>query len=286
LWFVAALQEGKHSGAAQRAWEAEERASLSLFCFALVVPWTGEPALIIWQRGTGRDIGIFGCDQAVVYSDLAGVKLLRDGGLTGDEARSLDDDVEGGSTDLHAPFCGQYHTVCNTPIFRKLWGKVISDTDFRRHAWIIKADADTVLLPSRLRRTLSFSADLQQAQAGKGSFLKNCQLGLHGPLEVLSRQAVESYSAGHRDHCEAGAPPQEDVYIHDCLLKLGVRELERYDLLAEEECHRGDFVQSPRWWACDEVETSAFHPFKSVDKWETCLSNAKQAEANGAGTEV
>lgn len=268
LWSVEALE----GPGAARYVEAEERAR-SLFCFALVVPWTNEPALIMWQHRKG--MGIFGCDQAVVYSDAAGVRLLRDGGLAG--ARSLD-------ADLHAPFCGQYHTVCNTPIFRKLWGKVISEADFIMHGWIIKADADTVLLPSRLRRILS-NSDLLQAQAGTGVFLKNCKLGLHGPLEVLSRQAVEAYSRGHRDHCEA--PPQEDVYIHDCLLKLGVQEVERYDLLAEEECHRGDFVASPRWWACDELEKSAFHPFKTIDKWETCMSNAQRTAANdGAVADV
>ena len=77
---------------------------------------------------------------------------------------------------------GRWNTALNTPVFVAVWKQVLQLPQFKAHAWTVKVDPDTVFFPSRLGKFLPKSS---------ASFLINCNEGLHGPIEVVSRAAVQ-----------------------------------------------------------------------------------------------
>jgi hypothetical protein len=237
-------------------WDIQELPGHSLFCFSLCVPWTSEPDLLLMQL-TNR-ISIFSCEEFTVYSHPV-ISL-------GDfKTRLL-------KMDLHVPRCGKYETICNTPVFQKLWQQLVEDRQFARHDWTVKVDPDAVFLPDRLRGSLR-DLDEELAHSPKGIFLNNCKLGLHGPIEVISRRALEVFAASMDRSC--GYAPQEDVYLQGCMKSLGVKQVDRFDsLLAEQECARDGWKQDPDWMKCASSK-AAFHPFKNPDEYQACLGRAK-----------
>lgn len=227
---------------------------VSLFCFTLMMPTGYERELMSAQLVRRR--GIFACDAAAVYSNET-VRLF--GQRTRQQLWTTKVDV-----DLECKLGGQFGTLMNTPIFIKLWKQVISDGAFRQHDWTAKVDADAVFLPSRLR-ILLIDPELSNPQVGRGLFLNNCGYGLHGPLEVVSRRALEVYSDGSASCPE---PPQEDVYLQKCLVHLGVQQVDRFSLLAEDHCDSKD------WMQCTGQQV-AFHPFKQVSAYLGCVGLAE-----------
>jgi hypothetical protein len=158
----------------------------SLYCVALLVPWTDEPAMMTEQLK--NRVGIFACDGFAVFSNPV-VKL---GHL---KTKLID-------MDLHAEVGGEYHTSLNTPMFVKLWELVGKEGDYRRYGWLAKADPDTVFFPERLRWIVRALNPITSA-AKNGAFLNNCQLGLHGPLEIMSFKAFDTYLEGASDCWQA-----------------------------------------------------------------------------------
>jgi hypothetical protein len=236
---------------------SEEFPVHSLFCFSLCSPWTTELDLLTMQLA--NRISIFACDGYAVYSN----PVMSIGNI---KSKLLD-------IDLYSPRCGKYMTVCNSPIFQKLWQQLAQDGEFRRHGWTVKVDADTVFLPERLRAVVG-GLDSELSQSHKGIFLNNCKLGLHGPLEVISRRAMEVFAASW-DSVQCGYAPQEDVYLQECMQNLGVKQIDEFDrLLAEKECERDGWYQDPDWRKC-EGSKAAFHPFKTPDEYQQCLNRAK-----------
>lgn len=100
-----------------------------------------------------------------------------------------------------------------------------------------------------------------------GMYLNNCPFGMHGPLEVVSRRAVETYAAGLAECREIAEQPfGEDMYLRRCLRLLGVREVDEFDLLRESAC--GENPQP-----CTTANV-AFHPFKDMDSYFDCWARA------------
>jgi hypothetical protein len=223
----------------------------SLFCFMLVVPWGDEPKVVTWQRKARK--GIFQCDKYSIYSNV-----------TGDVLSGLPITVV--HSDLFCPMGGQWNTRLNTPIFIKLWDQVLHDGVYRSTAWTVKLDPDTVFFPQRLRDVVESPAH-HSAQEEQGLFSDNCEYKgtLHGPIELLSRRAVEVYAVGHKNICTQ--PPQEDVYMRSCLLKLGVKRVQDFILLAEQSC----------FWDWESCKSSrvAFHPFKTLQSQWGCYGTAE-----------
>lgn len=240
--------------AAPSAAAAPAASPTSLFCFSLLTPWTGDGALLELQLA--RHAGIFDCEETTVYSNPA------------ERYGSVDTKLV--DIDLHCDRGGAWNTLMNTPVFAKLWATILEDGQYSQHAWTVKADADTVFLPGRLRAILSSEEDPDAAQVGNGLFLNNCMFGLHGPLEVVSRRALEVYWGGH-DGC--GLPVEEDVYLRSCLQQLGVPQKDAFDILDELDCRRDGIVQSPAWHACASGH-AAFHPFKTPQEYGECLDRA------------
>lgn len=219
------------------------------------MPTGYESGLVALQLAKGW--GVFACDGNAVYSNKT-FRLQPEDSPQTLTTRVID-------TDLYCPFGGEFGTLMNTPVFIKLWEQVIADGDFRVYQWTVKVDADAAFLPQRLQRLLS-GPELRypDPQADFGVFINNCHYGLHGPIEVLTRRALDVYAEGS---FACDTPPQEDVYIQGCLSKLGVRQVDEFDLLAEEHCDSRD------WKQCTGPQI-AFHPFKDIPEYSRCVGFA------------
>jgi hypothetical protein len=239
----------------------EPQPSSSLLCVSLALPFTHEPDLLEMQLKERESI--FGCDDFAVYSHPqislgGGAVLSRDLGF-----------------DLHCKKGGPYNTVQNTPIFVKFWERLIRDGAFKSNAWTVKIDPDAVFFPRRLRDIVR-----QYYFPHSAAYLNNCQLGLHGPVEVMSRRSLEVYYAQYQT-CEK--PGMEDVYLQRCFDKTGVTQINRWDLLAERDCWRKEFVKDPHWYLCKSAHVS-FHPFKKTKDYHWCVYNARNSRAWRHGT--
>jgi len=227
----------------------------SLFCFALAQPESYEVGLLQLQHK--ERVSLFDCDEFAVYSSREFEVA------PGVNASPVD-------SDLHCRVGGEFKTALNTDIFMAVWAKVIQEGRFRYHDWTVKVDPDSVFFPLRLRIAVTFHQD-----PGDGIYLNNCKFGLHGPIEVFSRRAVERWAEGSArctEHfsrlCSGPCKWGEDMFIDQCLWKvLKVRRVDDWNLLSEPHCDSGD------WQDCDNGGI-AFHPFKNASGYRRCLANA------------
>merc|ERR1712217_108156 len=163
----------------------------------------------------------------------------------------------------------------------QVWKAVILAGEYRHHDWTVKADPDTVFLPQRLRPLLQKIAHNKK----DGVYLNNCRMGMHGPLEVLSRNAVNTWGAGaytcfeyFYKLCSGPCLWGEDMFLDQCLKRvLNVTRVNEYSLLIEEHC------DPPKGWDdCTDPKGVSFHPFKKKDDYKKCLSNANEVAANSS----
>jgi len=239
----------KKANATKNATKKEPKA-VELFCFALIVPWGYEKELVSWQHT--KKAGIFGCDDYAVYSNQS---LDLGNGLKNKLVHRS----------LQAPYGGQWNTLLNTPIFISLWKQVITDGQFWHSNWTAKVDADAVMIVPRLRGLLR-SPEHEHPQWGSGMFSDNCGYtrSMHGPIEVFSRQALVVWKD---QHWKCKDPPQEDVYMRTCMIKLGAKEMPDFNLLAEQSCFWD-------WWQCKSNHV-VFHPFKSLQDYSACVDRSQ-----------
>eukprot|EP00931_Biecheleriopsis_adriatica_P080699 TRINITY_DN5404_c0_g1_i1.p1 TRINITY_DN5404_c0_g1~~TRINITY_DN5404_c0_g1_i1.p1 ORF type:complete len:451 (+),score=50.43 TRINITY_DN5404_c0_g1_i1:59-1411(+) len=217
----------------------------SLFCFALVVPWSYEVGLIEMQEKAKA--GIFQCGDSAVYSD----RTVEIGNI---KTRKV-------QVNLHCPFNPYTRTVENTPVFIKLWRQVMEDGLWRYHDWTVKVDPDTVFSPLRLTHILNERSPALSGRRLNGAWINNCWHELHGPIEILSRNGVSTFNQSI-ERCPAW-PLQEDNYFQHCMGIIQVAKLDSFNVLAEANCDR------PYYWNC-QGSFAAFHPFKSKSAWKHC----------------
>lgn len=224
----------------------------SLFCFALVMPEGYEVGMIKWLHKKQKSL--FLCEKHAIYSNVT----LDLPGLHNSIVK----------TSLYAPIGGQWYTALNTPIFQKLWVQVIDDGVYKQTAWTVKLDVDAVFLPGRLQELVR-GDDYKDAQGGAGHFLNNCEVkgSLHGPIEVLSRKALEVYGE-HYEGCDQSWQ-QEDVFMRMCLVSIGVNQHYDWVVMSEQYCNDD-------WESCTSRHIT-FHPFKSIDTYEKCLADAESS---------
>jgi len=169
------------------------------------------------------------------------------------------------NTDLNAGYDPATHTAQNTWIFHNAWRLMLDEGKWKNHDWIVKVDADCVFIPSRLQAIARDAWVGRVGREDKGAFLNNCRLGLHGPIEIFSRLAMQTYNETW-SWCSLGAP-QEDVYIERCMWSSGVRQIDAFSTL--EELHCGQ----PWFWNC-QGNIVSFHPFKDAGQWQRCWNTA------------
>jgi hypothetical protein len=224
----------------------------TLFGWALMMPFLdNERRLLKLQYEKGWSI--FGCDDHAVYSSEV-IKIS-----SGLQTHLV-------NHDLKCEIGGEYHLCLNTEIFIAVWKTVLESGRPRNADWTVKVDPDSVFLPDRLRTILSKHPDPPQ-----GVYLNNCKFGLHGPVEVFSRNAMQTYLARNND-CINGKLDWkywgEDMYMDQCLWKvLNVLRVKEYDLISEDHCQKTD-----DWKLCATGHTT-FHPFKEPDGYRACMHN-------------
>jgi hypothetical protein len=206
-----------------------------------------------------KQVGVFSCDEPAVYSSK--VVTLAPGLQTG----VVD-------SDLKCQIGGVFMTALNTDIFLAVWKKVIDDGRYIFHSWTVKVDPDCVFFPQRLKQHLQKHPE----QTPNGVYVNNCKYGLHGPIEVFSRNAIKTWARGRQkciDHynrkCKGPCPWGEDQFIDLCLWKvLKVNRANDSTILMEDHC------DPPEGWdSCKNRSFVAFHPFKTVNGFKDCLNN-------------
>jgi len=225
-----------------------------LFCFALMLPHGGEPKLLKMQYSINANI--FGCDEYSVFSN----QVLEVGpGLLTSVVNST----------LKCGKGGEFGTALNTDIFLAVWAEVLRQGRFLFHSWTVKADPDCVFFPNRLRKLLQH----HEPDPENGVYLNNCKYGMHGPLEVFSRNAVVAWGDS-RERCvkhftELCSGPclwGEDMFIDQCMQRVvGAQRDDEWSLLVEDHC------DAPEGWTdCKDTDKVSFHPFKEVSDYEEC----------------
>jgi len=194
----------------------ETAAAPSLFCVTLVLPFGNEPHIIAAQKE--MRIGIFLCDTAEVYSA---------------ESITLPPGLNSSSDVMASGGRARDRSLLGAGIFIQFWDLVIADPRSNSYTWTVKVDPNTVFLPGRLREVLRHLYS-PQGDGGTAVFLNNCHLGMHVPIEVLSRMAVSKYRS-QKHVCTAGLVNStwvlEGPYLSNCLLRLQVPKVDAFNLL-------------------------------------------------------
>jgi len=234
---------------------------VSLFCFAVMLPWSNEIFLLQWAFSVGANL--FGCEHFSIYSSQV-IKIAP--GVSTVIARN----------DLRCEKGGEFKTALNTDIFIDIWRKVVDEKTFLSADWTVKVDPDTVFFAPRLRRALAPLQARAKARDG-GVYLNNCKFGMHGPLEVVSRAAVGVWVSGiercksfFRVLCSGDCRWGEDMFMDQCFQRqLDIERINNYGLLLEDHCD-----PPPGWETCRNRSVVAFHPFKEVAAYAACLKAA------------
>mmetsp|Transcript_50687 Transcript_50687/g.94677 ORF Transcript_50687/g.94677 Transcript_50687/m.94677 type:complete len:501 (-) Transcript_50687:121-1623(-) len=247
-----------------------------MLCIAVFLPYTYEQDLLLMQYRLGT--GIFACDSHVIYSSA---RLELTPGLVSRQVSST----------LMSELGGPYITVLNLGAFMAVWRQVLLDGDYLGCDWTIKADPDTVFIAQRLVPILDLHSI---GMDSSGKYLNNCQDGLHGPLEIFSQGALLSlgreakscaraldggkecdkncdkfWDFNYKEKCNGPCTMWwgEDIWLDQCLSRFAqVTRVFVPELLQEDHCH-----PRPGWRDCLDTGTVAFHPFKSVHEYLTCL---------------
>jgi len=239
----------------------------SLYCFSLLQPHGYELGLVAMQYR--QRASIFECDEYALYSN-------RTFEIVPQVWTSFV------NSSLSCDMGGEFGTALNTGIFLALWSKIVFDGRFIYHDWTVKVDPDAVLLPERLRPAM-----LQHEETARGTYINNCKFGLHGPLEVFSRNAVKVWALGattcvkhFTELCSGPCGWGEDMFIDQCLHRqLNVRRDNNYGLLLEDHC------DPPAGWEdCANETVASFHPFKTEEGWMACLQRTREAGGEARGT--
>merc|ERR1712232_678900 len=146
-------------------------------------------------------------------------------------------------------------------ILDELWTRVVAENRYQKYDWTVKVDPDVVFLPDRLRMALLSSKMLLGLAQEEPIFLSSCGKGPGGPLEVLSRWAVEAYARG-KSACAKS--PREEAHGQSCLFKAGVALSGIERLLASESCG------TSAWATCESTHV-AFAPFVDEALYKKCM---------------
>jgi hypothetical protein len=254
--------------------------STNLFCFAVYTENTGctKKSYDLELLRTNLFLGshIFGCEAYKVYSDVT--TWLSPG----------DVDTVMVTETAAAPFHGEKRKVTGTWInanmFIAVWKQIAVDNLYADKDWTVKADADAVFLPSRLRTKL-----MAQEVTSNGIYLENCKyvnFGFFGNLEVISHKAVQTYIAniddcmsslnymGH-EKLTGSEPWGEDLFAQRCMDLHGVDKVSDFTLTTDAACEafRPEGEKKNKKWTpdCATTQTPAMHPFKNPKIYFDCL---------------
>jgi hypothetical protein len=158
-------------------------------------------------------------------------------------------------------------SINNVDAFVHAWEHVRQDGSYRNHDWVVKVDVDAVFFPDRLKSHLGALRTPQHAKV----YLWNTDYHFNflGALEVLTTEALDAYFE-HADLCSQKMDHDggEDFYMKTCLDGIGVYHQNDPNLL---------FDRSAKKTSCADGWAAVFHPYKSVNDWNDCHSEAHTA---------
>jgi len=238
-----------------------------MLCLMVIRPYTYEVDLAILQHKQG--IGIFQCKHHVIYSN----QLINS--ADGFSTRKF-------NSSQNAVIGGRWKTALNTDIFMAFWNAVITDGDYLKTSWTVKVDPDTVWFPHRLHPIL-LEQEKEKHTTGAGAYFQNCWEGMHGPMEVLSQNALRALAL-HSKQCfwamKSWGDWQwgEDKWVDRCLKDTASsRRIYNPQVLAEDHCDKWEgWSLTPD--ACLDRNTVAFHPFKDVWHFKHCSDTARKQD--------
>jgi len=241
-------------------WSFTARAptSSSLFCWALSLP-TGTESVLLSKQHAAK-VGIFACEDHLVITNETS---LRKRVSTDTSSKALRLSVI--RTPLVTPMGGKFGTALNSPIFIKAWHAVFKDAKYEDHDWTVKLDPDAVFVPYRVRSLLD--RHYCGGHACSPMYISNFGKDLHGPVEVMNKQAMQVYALG-QDRCKSNvhySDKGEDWFLSLCLDLLGIDHDAEPTMLSD---WHNDAGVKPS--ACDTLH-AVFHPFKEWAFYHLCL---------------
>jgi hypothetical protein len=257
-----------------------------LYCFAVCQQDTGSTKkhydLELLGVAYSKMAGIFACGSWAVFSDMdgevaPGVPLLKMEDTDGDFkfAKRKDQDDP---------------TWVNTGLHTQAWKAIRAEMVYKKANFIIKADCDAVMVPSRVANFL-----MEYPVPKNGIYFENCKnvmYGYFGSLEIFSREAFDTL-VDNIDSCKqsldwkAGilggkyGPMGEDLFAQSCLDQNGVGRGEAFGLHTDGACAADrpeDQKKNKKWHpTCTEKSTAAYHPLKKPGDWSACWDATTQA---------
>jgi len=210
----------------------------SMYCFMAILAGSAEEQLA--ELAKKKKAGIFACEDSSIYHSAKSKYNKWNTGVA---------------------------TLVNTDVFVDIWLQVRADGKYMQQDWTVKADADCVFLPDRLRQHLAaLFAPRDQPIYVKNTMDKFTNGGFLGALEVLSSSAVGKF-VGHARECEKyiGTQSGEDGFLKDCMDAIGIGFM-KDELLMHPSGLMAD---------CQVAEFASYHPFKSVFNWTRCYDHAQ-----------
>ncbi|CAK0806229.1 unnamed protein product, partial [Prorocentrum cordatum] len=212
-----------------------------LFCWMLFKAHSYESGLVQLQLTNGYNI--FACDAYALFTDFP--TRLSDG----TETTAL------GAIESPPSAWG---SVLNTEPFVKAWNVIVEDGSFRDYDWTVKADADAVFFPERLRLSLA------NVPKRKPYWVQNSigNTPLLGPLEVFSREAIELYAEKGKscNRPDVVLATGEDGFISMCMQEIG----------AEAWMDLSQLLSTTIVPECGATWHVVYHPFKDVGSYMAC----------------
>lgn len=252
----------------------------SLYCYAVVFQNKGgktfipEADLLVAQEAKG--LGIFGCDAYDVFGD---VKVPLGGGYDSVQLLDVENDF--------CKFTREDTGACaNTAIHYQAWKAIRKTQKWKDMEWVIKADADAVFIPMRLKGLLA-----AQKVPEMGIYYENCkgvESGFFGSLEVISARGFAIF-ADKLEDCKwtlawdgnpatgwKYGPWGEDKFLQECMDKYGVGKLPLFELTYDGACpaDRPEGQEKNKKFVppCWNSSAPVTHPLKSVRKWMSCYA--------------
>mmetsp|Transcript_33007 Transcript_33007/g.99715 ORF Transcript_33007/g.99715 Transcript_33007/m.99715 type:complete len:688 (-) Transcript_33007:33-2096(-) len=179
------------------AFAAAAASRVSLYCFALMLPYGYEPRLLMAQQR--KRVGLFACDAHDIFTNSS--TLL-------DTGKRVQLGVKVVPVTLSVPLGGKWHTALNTPVFNRIWTEVRESGVQLQHDWIVKVDPDTVWFPQRLRTTLinNITAQVfpmrQRRLTQQGEDCKTCRLPQGGTCQEHVQWVQKHKNASCREALE------------------------------------------------------------------------------------
>merc|ERR1711933_625712 len=141
----------------------------SLYCFAVVMQDYGSTKkmydLELLQGAYEKGASIFGCENWGVFSD-------KDGDLGPGASLVKLEDADG---DFHFAKREETGTWLNTGLHYQAWKAIQAEGKYAAANWVVKLDADAVMITSRLKYWLS-----DKPVPPGGIYLENCKYGPMG----------------------------------------------------------------------------------------------------------